>query len=144
MLLNLNPVMSIIANVPAAIAETVRVSLSLSYSWGLHENYQKIVAGRVVRRLNNFTATGTELYPCVFLGSCTVSYWLYPRITTQSSTMAFRTGVSVFRPKASTNVMRDGVHVHVSRSYHIMKSYWPLLIRIDGNIRNSRLGLSHR
>lgn len=78
MLLNLNPVMSIIANVPAAIAET-------------------IVAGRVVRRLNSYTSTGAELYP----------------ITTQSSTMAFRTGVSGFRPKASTTVLRDGVHVHM-------------------------------
>jgi len=44
MILNLNPIMSIIANVPAAIAST-------------------IVAGRVVRRLNKFASNGPELYP---------------------------------------------------------------------------------
>ncbi|KAI0918715.1 hypothetical protein AcV5_002633 [Taiwanofungus camphoratus] len=43
MLLNLNPVMSIIANVPAAIAST-------------------IVACRVVRRLSNYTSPGVELF----------------------------------------------------------------------------------
>jgi len=77
MLLNLNPVMSIIANVPAAIAST-------------------IVAGRVVRRLNNFASTGPELYP-----------------TSQGSTVAFRSGLSLFRTKRSTTVLKDGVHVHM-------------------------------
>jgi len=43
MLLNLNPVMSIIANVPAAIAST-------------------IVACRVVRRLSNYTPDGPEVF----------------------------------------------------------------------------------
>ncbi|KAH9919841.1 uncharacterized protein B0H18DRAFT_622738 [Fomitopsis serialis] len=43
MLLNLNPVMSIIANVPAAIAST-------------------IVACRVVRRLATYTSSGVEVY----------------------------------------------------------------------------------
>lgn len=43
MLLDLNPVMSIIANVPAAIAST-------------------IVACRVVRRLTNYTARGPEVF----------------------------------------------------------------------------------
>lgn len=43
MLLNLNAVMSIIANVPAAIAST-------------------IVACRAVRRLSNYTSTGVEVY----------------------------------------------------------------------------------
>jgi len=77
MLLNLNPVMSIIANVPAAIAST-------------------IVAGRVVRRLNNYTSTGAGLYP-----------------STQGSTVAFRSGVSGFRGKRSTTILKDGVHVHM-------------------------------
>lgn len=77
MLLNLNPVMSIIANVPAAIAST-------------------IVAGRIVRRLNNFTSTGAEVYP-----------------TTQGSTVAFRSGMSGFRAKRSTTILKDGVHVHM-------------------------------
>jgi len=77
MLINLNPVMSIIANVPAAIAST-------------------IVAGRVVRRLNNFASTGAELYP-----------------TTQGSTVAFRSGLSGFRAKRSTTILKDGVHVHM-------------------------------
>jgi len=44
MLLNLNPVMSIIANVPAAVVST-------------------IVACRVVRRLSNFTSQGVEVFP---------------------------------------------------------------------------------
>ena len=73
MLLNLNPVMSIIANVPAAIASTVRISI-LVCSWRSHKNLQQIVAGRVVRRLNNFTSTGAELYPCVSIGKYTMPY----------------------------------------------------------------------
>jgi hypothetical protein len=75
MLLNLNPVMSIIANVPAAIAST-------------------IVAGRVVRRLNNFTSSGPEMYPT-------------------GSTVAFRSGTSGFQGKRSTAILKDGVHVHM-------------------------------
>ncbi|KZT23647.1 hypothetical protein NEOLEDRAFT_1157177 [Neolentinus lepideus HHB14362 ss-1] len=50
MLLNLNPVMSIIANVPAAIAST-------------------IVACRVVRRLTKFTQRGPELFASSGAGS---------------------------------------------------------------------------
>lgn len=50
MILNLNPVMSIIANVPAAIAST-------------------IVAGRVVRRLSNFNSGGAEMFPTTTQGS---------------------------------------------------------------------------
>ncbi|KAF9051500.1 hypothetical protein BJ165DRAFT_1591447 [Panaeolus papilionaceus] len=50
MLLNLNPVMSIIANVPAAIAST-------------------IVACRIVRRLSNFTSQGPEMFPTTTQGS---------------------------------------------------------------------------
>ncbi|PFH50609.1 hypothetical protein AMATHDRAFT_60714 [Amanita thiersii Skay4041] len=81
MLLNLNPVMSIIANVPAAIAST-------------------IVACRAVRRLTNFTNQGPELLPS----------------TTQGTTLAFRSGPSVLRPKISTKVngmSGDGVHVQM-------------------------------
>ncbi|KAF8504824.1 hypothetical protein F5888DRAFT_1658909 [Russula emetica] len=50
MTLNLNPVMSIIANVPAAIAST-------------------IAASRVVRRLANFSATGAEMFSSTANGS---------------------------------------------------------------------------
>ncbi|KAI5828285.1 hypothetical protein K523DRAFT_307518 [Schizophyllum commune Tattone D] len=50
MLLNLNPVMSIIANVPAAIAST-------------------IVACRVVRRLNKYNAEGPEVFASTTQGS---------------------------------------------------------------------------
>lgn len=50
MQLNLNPVMSIIANVPAAIAST-------------------IVACRAVRRLAQFTAQGPEVFPSTTQGS---------------------------------------------------------------------------
>jgi len=80
MLLNLNPIMSIIANVPAAIAST-------------------IVATRVVRRLSNFTSSGAEQ--------------LFP-ISTQGSTIAFRSHISGVRNKISTGVVKtEGVHVHM-------------------------------
>lgn len=77
MLLNLNPVMSIIANVPAAIASTVRIYIPFIFVyslWRLHENLGQIVAGRVVRRLNNFTSTGPEMYPCVSIGTFMMPY----------------------------------------------------------------------
>ena len=44
-------------------------ALIFTYSWRLHENF-KIVACRVVRRLNNFTSPGASLFPCVCLGTC--------------------------------------------------------------------------
>lgn len=50
MLLNLNPVMSIIANVPAAIVST-------------------IVACRAVRRLSNFSSFGPEVFPSTTQGT---------------------------------------------------------------------------
>lgn len=81
MLLNLNAIMSIIANVPAAIAST-------------------IVACRIVRRLNNFTSQGPEMFPT----------------TTQGSTIAFRSNLSGIRPKISTKVSAmksEGVHVQM-------------------------------
>ncbi|KAF8155568.1 hypothetical protein B0H34DRAFT_659025 [Crassisporium funariophilum] len=82
MLLNLNPVMSIIANVPAAIAST-------------------IVACRIVRRLNNFTASGPEMFP-----------------TSQGSTIAFRSNASKLLPKHSAKMSNkgmksEGVHVQM-------------------------------
>ncbi|EKM76703.1 hypothetical protein AGABI1DRAFT_115598 [Agaricus bisporus var. burnettii JB137-S8] len=73
MMLNLNAVMSIIANVPAAIAST-------------------IVACRVVRRLNQFSSQGPEVFPS---GG------------TQNSTLAFRS----MRPKVATK--SEGVHVQM-------------------------------
>ena len=41
MLLNLNPVMSIIANVPAAIASTVRIFIPIIF-WRIHGAYMNI------------------------------------------------------------------------------------------------------
>jgi len=55
MILNLNPVMSIIANVPAAIAAT-------------------IVACRVVRRLNNFTSSGASVFPVTTTQASTIAF----------------------------------------------------------------------
>ncbi|KAF8903940.1 hypothetical protein CPB84DRAFT_1677629 [Gymnopilus junonius] len=82
MLINLNAVMSVIANVPAAIAST-------------------IVAGRIVRRLSNFTSQGPEMFPS----------------TTQGSTIAFRSNMSGgLRPKFSTKLSTaksEGVHVQM-------------------------------
>jgi len=79
MLLDLNPVMSIIANVPAAIAST-------------------IVACRVVRRLSDFNNQGAEMFAN----------------TTQSSTLAFRSGAGS-RPKLSkiSSAKPEGVHVQM-------------------------------
>lgn len=76
MLLDLNPVMSIIANVPAAIAST-------------------IVACRVVRRLNQYTSRGAEIFPT----------------TTEASTLAFRSATAGLRPKISAKT--EGVHVQM-------------------------------
>jgi len=55
MLLNLNPVMSIIANVPAAIAST-------------------IVACRAVRRLTNYSTTGAQMYTGATTASSTLAF----------------------------------------------------------------------
>ncbi|KAJ6605524.1 hypothetical protein DFH09DRAFT_1121516 [Mycena vulgaris] len=55
MLLNLNAVMSIIANVPAAIAST-------------------IVACRAVRRLTNYSTTGAQMYTGGTTGSSTLAF----------------------------------------------------------------------
>lgn len=72
MLLNLNPVMSIIANVPAAIAST-------------------IVATRVVRRLSRFTSQGPEVFPSSTQNSTLAfrsgaSGMLRPKLSTKVST----------------------------------------------------------
>jgi len=83
MLLDLNPIMSIIANVPAAIAST-------------------IVATRVVRRLSNFTSSGAEqLFPISTQGS-TIAFR-----SNISGISAFRPKISTGVLKT------DGVHVHM-------------------------------
>ncbi|KXN86498.1 hypothetical protein AN958_09970 [Leucoagaricus sp. SymC.cos] len=70
MLLDLNAVMSIIANVPAAIAST-------------------IVACRVVRRLNRFTSQGPEMFPTTTQGSTlafrSATAGLRPKVSTKTS-----------------------------------------------------------
>jgi hypothetical protein len=65
MLLNLNPVMSIIANVPAAIVSTVRSCFHfVRLSWIC---FPQIVACRIVRRLSNFTSQGPEIFAYVLI-----------------------------------------------------------------------------
>ncbi|KAJ6487561.1 hypothetical protein DFH09DRAFT_1209995 [Mycena vulgaris] len=72
MLLNLNAVMSIIANVPAAIAST-------------------IVACRAVRRLTNYSTTGAQMYTGGTTGSSTLAFrnktqaTARPKVLTKSS-----------------------------------------------------------
>ncbi|KAJ8507690.1 hypothetical protein ONZ45_g9972 [Pleurotus djamor] len=79
MKLNLNPVMSIIANVPAAIVST-------------------IVACRAVRRLNNYTNKGPEVF----------------QSTNNGTTLAFRSGAQTAnRPKVDTKSNSEGVHVQM-------------------------------
>ncbi|TFK73444.1 hypothetical protein BDN72DRAFT_875763 [Pluteus cervinus] len=83
MLLNLNPIMSIICNVPAAIASS-------------------IVACRAVRRLNKFTSAGPEVYASTTQGS-TLAF--------RSNMMGSRgKGVT---SKVATNTGSEGVHVQM-------------------------------
>jgi len=81
MLLNLNAVMSIIANVPAAIAST-------------------IVACRVVRRLSNFSTNGPEMFSSTAQGS-TIAFrsgggtGVRPKLSNKVSTVQQSEGVHV-------------------------------------------------
>jgi hypothetical protein len=63
MLLDLNAVMSIIANVPAAIASTVSYHNHLDAI--SHISVEQIVACRAVRRLTQYTSQGPEIFRCV-------------------------------------------------------------------------------
>jgi len=60
MVLNLNQIMSIIFNVPAAVISTVSTSLS-EYVPLTRPSTWQIVACRAVRRLSNFTYDGPEI-----------------------------------------------------------------------------------
>ena len=60
MVLNLNQIMSIIFNVPAAVISTVSTSLS-EYVPLTRPSTWQIVACRAVRRLTNFTYDGPEI-----------------------------------------------------------------------------------
>jgi hypothetical protein len=112
--LNLNPVMSIIAD----------FHLCLFYSWALHGNLQQIVAGRVVRCLNNSTSTGRWFVPV------RIHRKVHGAVLTRSqgSTVAFRSGASGFRGKRSTTILKDGVHVHVCYSFYVMEHLGVLII----------------
>ncbi|KAF7321987.1 hypothetical protein MKEN_00721300 [Mycena kentingensis (nom. inval.)] len=83
MILNLNPIMSIIFNVPAAIAST-------------------IVATRAVRRLTNFTSQGPEMYQPSGSNSGAVS--------SGSRAMGFTSGTRV---GTGTKTGTQGVHVQM-------------------------------
>ena len=61
MLLNLNAVMSIIANVPAAIASTVCLP-HIDARFMQLTPFLQIVACRAVRRLTNYTSQGAEVF----------------------------------------------------------------------------------
>lgn len=64
MLLNLNAVMSIIANVPAAVASTVSTYIVPSFVVS-RSHILQIVACRAVRRLTNYTCQGPEVFAYV-------------------------------------------------------------------------------
>ncbi|KAJ3572300.1 hypothetical protein NP233_g3182 [Leucocoprinus birnbaumii] len=83
MLLNLNAVMSIIANVPAAIAST-------------------IVACRVVRRLNRFTSQGPEVFPTTTQGS-TLAFrsGVRPKVNTKAEGVHVQVSVTSSAPSPS-------------------------------------------
>ena len=59
MILDLNPVMSIVANVPAAIVSTVR---PLANRLPQYLTSRQIAASRIVRRLHNYTSEGVEVF----------------------------------------------------------------------------------
>ncbi|KAH9478729.1 hypothetical protein JR316_0009189 [Psilocybe cubensis] len=84
MLLNLNPVMSIIANVPAAIAST-------------------IVACRVVRRLSNYTSRGAEMFPTTTQGS-TIAF---------RSNMSTHRPKAATKVNTKVSTKSEGVHVQM-------------------------------
>jgi hypothetical protein len=66
MLLDLNGVMSIIANVPAAIASTVSSSIHTTvFDPDPPPPPPQIVACRAVRRLTNYTSQGPEVFAYV-------------------------------------------------------------------------------
>jgi len=67
MTLNLNPVMSIIANVPAAVTSTVRLTTPIEthLSMFFFFLFNQIAASRVVRRLANFLPTNAEFFSSV-------------------------------------------------------------------------------
>ena len=65
MLLDLNGVMSIIANVPAAIASTVSSSIHTTVFDSDPLPPPQIVACRAVRRLTNYTSQGPEVFAYV-------------------------------------------------------------------------------
>jgi len=60
MLLDLNAVMSIIANVPAAIVSTVCYESGRMPPWRLIP--RQIAASRIVRRLHNYSSDGAEVF----------------------------------------------------------------------------------
>jgi len=84
MLLNLNPVMSVIANVPAAVVST-------------------IVACRVVRRLSNFTSFGVEVFPTTVSQGTTLAYQsgVRPKISTKGPKDGVRVQMETFQSPVS-------------------------------------------
>ncbi|KAH9914945.1 uncharacterized protein B0H18DRAFT_886481 [Fomitopsis serialis] len=94
MLLNLNAVMSIIANVPAAIAST-------------------IVACRVVRRLATYTSSSVEIYGCV----TSVVFSL----SGVNSTIAFSSGNRSRTVNATESVPSDPSFVQYDATGRVMK-----------------------
>jgi len=118
MLLDLNPVMSIIANVPAAIASTVRNNDKIFHLFMFPHT-------RISNRLSLAGSSGvwvtslllvlrySRAYPQNRV-SCRTNFT--SRLSTQGSTIAFRSNMSGLRPKHSTglpNLKTNGVHVHV-------------------------------
>jgi len=86
MLLDLNPVMSIIANVPAAIVST-------------------IVACRIVRRLSNYTSRGPEMFPTTTQGS-TLAFrsqmtGVRPKVSTKTAKEGVHVQMETFQSPAS-------------------------------------------
>jgi len=117
MLLNLNAVMSIISNVPAAIVSTVSCFALVPYSsltWHLLPD-----------RCMSYCPTAQQLYllrswdvPVRHVTEWILSFSLtHTRSSTQGSTLAFRSHISGVRPKISTKgAPKEGVHVQVRPS----------------------------
>lgn len=81
----LNPVMTIIANVPATIFSSVRLCIT---SWHRHLSLSQIVACRAVCRLSNYTNHGPEVFGLRYAYSLVLCLFL---ISLQVDTLAFHT-----------------------------------------------------
>lgn len=132
--MNLNAVMSIIANVPAAIASTVCGVFPHMSFCPLTSSHQ-IVACRVVRRLTNYTTEGAEVFGYVSGTDAFNFIYTYTSrgySTTEASTLAFHKSGRFSRGGmlSVSEKKPDGVHVQVCLlDFFLTDAVWLTLSR---------------